>query len=220
VTAPAPAPAPVPVLGPRPAEWAASDPRVCRVDGPLTAALLAGLEPWDLAQAGRERLVLTEPVRLGTDDECDVRFVRLLRESLSATVRVEWTAESIGSFPAALVSHLPPPSAGVALRGENGIQWRDGYRFGRCYYRIGPEFVLIKDMRQGDDRGARYRLDGAEVMGAFPGLEQALYLPAAPAPVRELFELLTGEELVLRRGDWGTVLPFRMRRWPVPFSSV
>jgi hypothetical protein len=209
-----------PALLPRSGEWASSDPRLCLIDGPLTAELLGGLEPRDLASAGRERLVLTEGVRLGSDDEYDVRFVRLLREALSATVRVEWTAESIDPLPASTVCHLPPPRAGAALREDNGIRWRDSYQFGRCYYRIGPGFVLIKDTRQGEGRGARYRLDGAEVVTAFPGLEQALYLPAAPAPVRELFELLTGEDLVLRRGDWGTVLPFRMRRWPVPFSTV
>jgi len=209
-----------PIPRPRPAEWAAFDPRVHRIDGPLTAELLGGIEPRDLASAGRERLVLGEAVRLGADEEYDVRFVRLLREALSATVRVEWTAESIGQLPASLVSHLPPPRAGAALRGDNGIRWRDSYQFGRCYYRIGPEFVLIKDTRQGEGRGARYRLDGAEVITALPGLEQAVHLPAAPAPVRELFELLADEELVLRRGDWGTLLPFRMRRWPVPFSTV
>jgi Family of unknown function (DUF5825) len=200
--------------------WPISDPRVHRVDGQLTARLLAGIEPVALARAGAEHLVLAEPASLGASDEFDVRFVRLLREAISVTVRVDWTAESLGQLPARLVCHLPPPRAGAALREDGGVSWRERYQFGRCYYRIGPGFVLIKDTRHGDGRGARYRLDEAQAFAAFGELEQALYLPEASSQATELFHLLGEEGLTLRLGDWGTVLPFRMRRWPVPFSTV
>jgi hypothetical protein len=192
---------------------------VCRIDGPVTARRLAEIEPLALADAGHQTLVLAEAVGLGTDDELDVCFVRLLREALAATVAVDWTAGSLGDLDESLVCHLQPPRGG-APREESGAVWRDRYRFGRCYYRLGPGFVLIKDTRDSVGHGARYRLDGPDAVAAFPDLERALHLPAATARARELFELLAGERLALRRGDWGTVLPFRMRRWPVPFSAV
>lgn len=39
-------------------------------------------------------------------------------------------------------------------------------------------------------------------------------------PTRELLDQLESERLVLRLGDHATLLPNRLRRWPVPALEV
>jgi len=189
-----------------------TDPRTHRLDGPLTTTVLAELDLVGLAAAGHEWLVLPQPVPLGEDDEYDVRFVRLLREAISAGLRVDWTAEAV-PFDEADVQHLPPPRQGPAPR------WREGFRYGQCYYRRGPGFVLLKDTRD-LATGARFRLDEPPVVAAFWELTGAVHVPDASDGALELAGLLEPERMVLRRGDWLTLLPFRIRRWPVPFDLV
>jgi hypothetical protein len=192
------------------------------VTGPLTAARLALLDPGALTEEGCERLVLAEPVGLGADDEFDVRFLWLLREAVSRSLRVEWTAGGPLPFDDAAVCHIPPPRAergGGADGDRSGDRWRSRYRFGLCYYRVGPAFVLLRDVRDSGE-GARYRLEEPAAVAAWPGLEAPVRLTSADKGVRELAALLEAERLVLRRGEWATLLPFRMRHWPVPFDQV
>lgn len=180
--------------------------------GPLGTARLAELEPAGLVAAGQEKLVLPEPVPLGEDDEFDVRFVRLLRESMTAGLRVDWTTATV-PFDEADLYHLQPPRQGPAG------QWRDEFRYGRCYYRRGPGFVLLKDTRD-TATGARFRLDQPEAVAAFWELTDAVHEPSASAGARELAGVLAAERLIFRRGSWLTLLPFRIRIWPVPFDLV
>jgi len=211
---------------------AALDPRRCRLAEPLSTGLLTTLDPAELTAAGYETLVIEPPVALAgpgqigdgeTSDagesgtgEFSVRFVRLLREALSAGLRVDWALAGPAALDAGLVCHLPPPRDGSEL----AAAWRAQYGFGRCYYRAGPGFYLLKDIRAGEGGGARFRLDDARGVAAFGTLAAAVHLPSAAADTVELFGVLEAERLTLRRGDWGTLLPFRMRRWPVPFLAV
>jgi hypothetical protein len=188
-----------------------ADPRVHRLDGTLTRERLDAVDPVALSARGRESLVLTEPVVLGEDDAFDIRFLRLLREAMSMTMTVDWTPASAVPFDPRMVRHLVPPREGADA-------WRDGYRFGLCFYQVGPGFVLLKDTRE--NGGARYRIDDERAVTAWHELGSVLSLPAASPGVRELCELLTAENLVMRCGDWVTLLPFRMRRWPVPFDAI
>ncbi|HEY0636134.1 MAG TPA: DUF5825 family protein [Pseudonocardiaceae bacterium] len=192
---------------------ALADPRVAVLPGPLTVEAITGVDPAALAAAGHETLTLPGPVRLGESDEFDVRFVHLLREAISVELRVDWTTGSHLPFAPDLVSHLQPPRRG------GGEQWRLEFRYGRCYYRRGPGFVTLKDTRAITE-GARYRIEEQPAVVAFAELEGVVHAPTASAGALELAGVLGAEHLVLRRGDWLTVLPFRMRRWPVPFDVV
>jgi hypothetical protein len=191
----------------------AHDPRVHRVDGVLTSASLRALDPVALAEAGHEALLLAEPVVLGRDDEFDLRFLHLLREAMSVILRVDWSTAAPVPFELSMVAHLQPP------RAQSGDGWRNRHRFGLCYYRIGPGFVLLRDTRDAAN-GARYRLDDAEAVLSLPELETVRRLPELSADARELYQLLAGEDMVMRCGEWVTVLPYRLRRWPLPFDAV
>ncbi|MBN6041002.1 DUF5825 family protein [Amycolatopsis sp. 195334CR] len=183
------------------------DPRVRHVD-PVD---LLALDPAALSAAGVQLLVLPEPVSFGSDDERDLRFLRLLREAVSYTLRIEWRARAV-PFDLTMVGHLPPPL------GDEGREWRDTYRFGLCYYQRGPNFVLLKDVR--GEGGARYRIDDEQAMSVWPELEPVRHRDSLTPAARELCALLEEEELLMRRGDWVTHLPYRLRRWPVPFDAI
>jgi hypothetical protein len=192
-----------------------SDPRVHRLEGPLSRARLDGTDPVTLSAQGRESLVVAEPVVLGVDDEFDVRFLRLLREAMSMTMTVDWSGDLAVPFDPRMVRHLPPPRQ---RNGDGADPWRAEFRFGLCFYQVGPGFVLLKDTRDGS--GARYRIDDERAVSAWHELGSVRFLPDASPEVGELCELLSEEELVMRRGQWVTLLPFRMRRWPVPFDAI
>ncbi|HET9141710.1 DUF5825 family protein [Actinophytocola sp.] len=193
----------------------AADPRICSVAGRLTSDSIAAIDPVALSAAGHETLVLAEPVEFGRDDERDVRFLRLLREAVSVTMRVDWSAASPVPFELPMVHHLPPPRREHDAGTADG--WRQRFRFGLSYYRVGPGFLQLKDVRDG---AARYRLDDPKAVASWSQLEQVRHLTELSPDGQALYELLAGEGLIMRRGAWVTLLPFRMRRWPVPFNGI
>ena len=209
------------IIATRPGEFDPApfpDPRIHRIDGPLTRERLKTTDPVALSAAGHESLVLTEPVVFGEDDEFDARFLRLLREAMSMTMAVDWSAGSPVPFDVRMVHHLLPPRRRDGDDADDADGWRARYRFGLCFFQVGPGFVLLKDTREGG--GARYRIDDPKAVSAWRELGSVRHLPDAPAEVRELCELLADEELIIRCGQWATLLPFRLRRWPVPFDVL
>ena len=189
------------------------DRRVCHIDESLNDIDITAVRPVELAERGHRVLRLHQPVGLGGDDEFDIRFAWLLREAISVGLQVDWTATGRLSWATPSIRHLPPPRSGED-------EWALAFAFGYCYYRLGPDFVIIRDTRMGAGRGARYLLDDQESVAAWPELEGVLHLPDSSDGGRRLLDVLTSENLALVAGDWATVLPFRMRRWPVPESSV
>ncbi|HEY0698358.1 MAG TPA: DUF5825 family protein [Micromonospora sp.] len=186
---------------------------MCHLDDDLTTASASLVRPVELAGRGHRLLRVHRPVRLGDDDEFDLRFAWLLRESISVGLQVDWVLTGELRWDVGGIRHLPPPRSGRD-------DWRRAFTFGYCYYRVGPDFVTIRDTRSDNGFGARYLLDDPESVACWPELEGVLHLPEATAAGLRLLELLAAENLALVAGNRATVLPFRMRRWPVPESSV
>ncbi len=144
--------------------------------------------------------------------------VRLLREAAADGLSVTWSGSIGDGIAPRLLVHLPPPQAAVSERdAADGDEWRRRYRPGLCYYRLGPNFVFVKDVRTPGDF-ARFRLDG--VVDAFRSLEAVVNVNDLDFSTRGLLDDLEEESLVLRFGDLATLLPNRMRRWPVPALQV
>ncbi|HEY1919388.1 MAG TPA: DUF5825 family protein [Streptosporangiaceae bacterium] len=162
-------------------------------------------------------------VAFGAGPQDDIRLVRFLRESASDLLRPRWRLAEPPAVDVSFLVHLPPPLAPPAQASgpaaDYARAWRAGYGFGHCYYRLGPDFVSIVDVRD-PDRAARFVLDGPAPAEAFSQLACAAFLPAAPALTVELAGQLEEAGLLVRRGDWATLLPFRLRRWPVPCTAV
>jgi hypothetical protein len=181
---------------------------------PLTATMLAAMTPSDFRARGCGQLRLAQPVSLGADAEFDVSFVRFLREALGCLLTVEWTMAALGSLELSAVCHLPPPTAGPYAE-----RWRGEYGFGYCFYRVGPGFIHLVDVRDADD-AARFLLDDPATVEAFSQLVGVVRLSELPPLAAQLADQLDQARLLLRLGDWATILPCRLRRWPMSCAAV
>jgi hypothetical protein len=144
-------------------------------------------------------------------------LLRLLREAASVGVPVNWRGPIVGGIEVSLLVHLSPPDApdgdGVD---PMQVEWQQRHRPGLCYYRLGPNFVFVKDVRR-TGASARYTIETVE---EFRALEAVVEVASLEPRTREVLSDLEGEGLVLRLGGWATLLPHRMRRWPVPAHEV
>jgi hypothetical protein len=189
----------------------------------LDAATVAALEPRALRAQGCRAVTFGQPVSLGADAEFDIRFVRFLREAMSSLLTVGWSLAAPYPGDVSDISHLPPPAAPEAAdagaAADQARNWREQYGFGHCYYRLGPEFVHIIDVRDVDD-AARFLLDEPPAAEAFLLLAGAVRLSEVPPLAAELAAQLSDARLLAVSGDWATVLAARLERWPLPCTAV
>jgi len=137
-----------------------------------------------------------------------LRFLRRLREAAGDGAEVAWQAD----LPVAdtrLLYHLPPPVAGPTLDA-----WRAAYRPGLCHYRRGPGFLLVRDGRGAGPSVPETTLTGADAAA----IEQ--FLEPGPDDGSVALDRLAGLGLVLRLGGLALTLPYRLRRWPIPCTSI
>ncbi|WBB80751.1 DUF5825 family protein [Micromonospora sp. WMMD882] len=148
----------------------------------------------------------------------DLDLLRYLREVTSHAVRLRWRLAGTPSFPLHTHVHLVAPSGGVdADAARYAGHWTAGYRYGSFFYRQGPGFVMLKDVRP-DSEDARLTIDeGAEHFLAMAAACRTQELtPAAQA----LVDTVAEAGLLLRVDDRLLVLPYRLRHWPVPYLAV
>jgi len=148
----------------------------------------------------------------------DLELMRYLREATSHAVRLRWTLAGVPLLPLETHVHLIRPVGGVDVASSGyAMRWAAGYRYGTFYYRQGPGFVVVKDVRP-DVPPARMVIDsGAEHFVAMTSARTVGEL--APEAVEVLAD---AEEagLVVRHDEHILVLPYRMRHWPVPYIAA
>ena len=161
---------------------------------------------------------LSEPVVLGpSTSERTVEFIAWLRDEQSETVQVAWHATIEAGLDTTLLHHLTPPAD---LGADDAVRrWRAAYRPALCYYRLGPGFVQVKDTRRSDD-AARFVLDDTVTVTVFNRCLRPTRWVDLSREECAAVEALEAERLLLRVGEWVTVLPSRMRLWPVPSHLV
>jgi hypothetical protein len=193
------------------------------ITGRLSAQILTGIEPRQLRKRGCHAVTIGGSVSFGADAEFDVRFIRFLREALSSAIAVDWSLATPGPADVGAVCHLPPPAradtAAGAATSRYADQWRDEYGFGHCYYRLGPGFIHIIDVRDEAD-AARFLLDEPAIVEAFALLAGAVKLTDLSPLAAELAGQLAEAGLLLQLGDWATLLPSRLERWPLPCTAM
>ncbi|MFP2928926.1 RiPP maturation radical SAM C-methyltransferase [Pyxidicoccus sp. 3LG] len=213
----------------RPDEWAELA-RIldARRGGPALSVALDAAAPgaWPSAEE-IERLVqrgvveVRVPWEMEIDErqpERSVHFVRFLRDSTAARLRVHWTGGASGTAKARALNHLEPPMSA----GEDVLRaWKELHAYGRCYWRAGPNFLVIKDARAGGDF-SRFTLEDGPLRDVFTRLTVPQRLDAfgRDETDREALDVLIEENLVLRLGDWLVSLPYQIKHWPVPFMSI
>jgi uncharacterized protein DUF5825 len=180
----------------------------------LTQPMLAAMTPAEFRARNCRQIRLAQPVSFGAEAEFDVSFIRFLREALSCLLTVEWSIAEAGPLDVAAVCHLPPPAAGPLAD-----QWRGEYGFGHCFYRVGPGFIHVVDVRDADE-AARFLLDDPATVEAFGQLAGVVRPSELPPLAAELADQLDQARLLMRLGDWATILPYRLQRWPMPCTAV
>jgi hypothetical protein len=156
-----------------------------------------------------------EPVVLGADSAATLRFVAWLRDRFSDGLIANWQGHVIPPLTPSALYHLPPPEDG----GEDCREWRERFALGLFYYRLGPGFIQIQDIR---DRGsaANFVLDEGPLTHAFLTCLTPCSLADLRGDDREAATALLEEGLLLQADDMVLTLPNRMKRWPVPAMSV
>ncbi|MEV4158872.1 DUF5825 family protein [Nonomuraea dietziae] len=152
-------------------------------------------------------------ITLGERPEDTLTFVRRLRDHLAEGVVPQWSGDLLPSLNWLMVCHLPPPSG----EGGNADTWRRRFRIGLCYYRQGPGFIQIKDLREDP---VTLLLDDPVVVGVFARCLEPTPLRLLSAGEAEAAGALMNERLLLRLGDSVVTLPHRMKRWPIPAYAV
>ncbi len=165
------------------------------------------------------RLVrLASPCWLSVEEpRASLALVRLLREAQSFGVPVDWQLRADESVALEPFVHLAPPrSVTDTVLDAARVAWQERHEPGLCYYRLGPGFVFVKDVRRAN-ASARYKIEG---VGDLRVLEGVADVAGLDRETRELLADLEAADLAVRLGGWATLVPCRMRRWPVPAHEV
>jgi hypothetical protein len=140
-----------------------------------------------------------------------------LRRQMALGPAGPWAAALPAGFDTRLLHHLPPPAPAGPQPGDPGLgRWRQAFRPGLCYYRMGPGFVQVKDVRE-PSSAAWITLDQPPLIEVFLRCcEQPVPLAGQVGDGQAALEVLLRENLLLRFGELVTAAPYRMRRWPIP----
>ncbi len=165
------------------------------------------------------RVTLPDPVPLGHDARQTAEFVAFLRDSATRMTTVDWHGASAEAVDTTVLHHLAPPTDLGPGSDEIVARWHARHRFGTCYYRRGPGFILVKDIRVAAS-AARYTLDDPVLVATFLHCQAPTSVASLTAGQREAIDLLEAERLLLRIDDVVVGLPVRMLAWPIPYTAI
>ncbi|MEU1277940.1 DUF5825 family protein [Streptomyces sp. NPDC005805] len=195
-------------------------PRTEHLSGSLDAGAFTQLDIAALAMHGCDRLKINSTVELGRNAEHDIRFMHLLRQSASHGITVSWQADGLPDCPPSYLHHLPPPHSTLSADTQSMVdQWRDEYTYGLCYYRQGPGFWQIRDGRSAGRRG-RFTAVGEKVIQTLAQLTQPADAMHLPELATDMLQSLHNAGLTAQIGPWVLLLPYRLRRWPIPAYGI
>jgi hypothetical protein len=143
---------------------------------------------------------------------------RLRRQMTAGTIE-PWTGPLPDGLDTRPLHHLPPPP--VPPSREPGLDdprlelWRTAFRPGLCYYRLGPGFIQVKDIRA-PESAARIIISQKPLIDAFLRCERPVLLADQDGDDRAALEVLLQEGLLLQFGELVTTAPYHMRCWPIP----
>lgn len=143
-----------------------------------------------------------------------------LRRQLENGIAGPWAETLPGALDTRLLHHLPPPAVPSGAEPQSADPrlepWRAAFRLGLCYYRHGPGFIQVKDVRE-PRAAARITIDQAPLIDAFLRCgEQPVHLASQAGDDQAALEVLLREGLLLQFGPFVTTAPYRMRCWPIP----
>jgi hypothetical protein len=127
-----------------------------------------------------------------------------------------WSVPLPDDLDTRLLHHLPPPVPDQGQQASPEVAgWRLAFRPALCYYRRGPGFISVRDLREPGGE-ARIVIDQAPLLAAFLRCEEPVRLAGETGEDLAALEFLLGENLLLASGGWAVTAPYHMLRWPVP----
>jgi hypothetical protein len=149
------------------------------------------------------------------DEPAAARFIAWLRDRMSAGERVRWSGDLPPSFDTASLHHLQPPvTTGRTPPSQAITAWQASFRPALYYYRKGPGFIQIKDVRD-PAAAVRITLNDPTHILVFERCQQPLRPSELSAEEREALAQLTQAGLLLQLGEHLTTAPYRMSHWPI-----
>jgi hypothetical protein len=137
------------------------------------------------------------------------RFLAWLRDQLGRGTVVDWSGDIPATIDTTELHHLPPPRE----TGDPRVDaWRAAFRPGLCYYRNGPGFLEVRDLRRPGD-AVRMTITDERLTKAFRRCAEPVHFSELDQAV---LSILSAEHLVLRVADLVLTAPYRMARWPIP----
>lgn len=148
----------------------------------------------------------------------DLDLLRRLRDATSDAVRLRWILGGLPFPPLRSYVHLVPPRRGIdEATTAHARQWQNDYRYGSYFYREGPGFVMIKDVRPGDEPR---RLTIDEGSDHFLAMTRARTVAELDAAATDQLDVAEEAELLIRHENLLLTLPYRLRHWPVPYVAI
>lgn len=144
--------------------------------------------------------------------------VQVIRDCLSLGIRLVWEAEVAGEFDFRPLFHLIPPRRLPAEFASVQEEWLERYRYGSFFWRKGPDFLLVKDVRV-EENATRYTIDQTAMIELLQQCEQPVpRLMVTDDP--EVLDPLLEEGLLLDYGGYLLTLPYRVHKWPLPYNAI
>jgi Family of unknown function (DUF5825) len=162
------------------------------------------------------RLVSAVP---GSQAEAIALEVIRLRRLMADGTAGSWSAPLPGGLDTRPLHHLPPPPEPAAAERPDDPRlglWQAAFRPALYYYRLGPGFVQVKDVRD-PGSAAWITIDQEPLIDAFLRCgEQPVPVTSQSGDDRAALDILLSEGLLLQFGELVTTAPYRMRHWPIP----
>ncbi|TDD88849.1 DUF5825 family protein [Actinomadura rubrisoli] len=136
-------------------------------------------------------------------------LIAFLVRATSFGLPLEWGGP-VGDLPCRLLFHLTPPAHGD----DSARKWRAAHRYGLCYWRRGPAFAAVQDLRS--DPGAHYVIHEPALLDLFHRLADPLDTRTLTDADRASLDELLDAELAVQLDHIAVGLAYRLRRWPTP----
>lgn len=145
-----------------------------------------------------------------------LEVIRLRRLMADGTVG-SWAGPLPGGLDTRPLHHLPPPAGTEPHPHDPRLDlWQAAFRPALYYYRLGPGFVQVKDVRD-PGSAAWITIDQEPLIDAFLRCsEQPVPVTGQDRDDRAALDILLQEGLLLQFGELVTTAPYRMRHWPLP----
>lgn len=170
-----------------------------------------------LIKVSVSEVYIKHPITISQQDaQRSLEFIRFLRDAISYGLQIEWKSIFKKSANIRYFIHLPPPSSGIKSR-----VWNREYSYGKMFWRKGPGFILIKDMRS-VSKQTRYIFDDMASLEAFQNIQTPIHLSEMQysSKIKDAIHEFISEGIALQIGEYILALPYRMRNWPIPYTAI